>query len=77
MTTLSEFHALQRGVEYASKNGLVLKYDASRRGIAVQPQATHWPGVADDVTVFRADSLEEALLWIAGALWTRDFLNRT
>ena len=74
MTSIYEHERMQRQIEDAARAGLrIVPYRDGRA--AVVPDAAMWPGIAENVKVHSAESVEEALAFVRGALWCGEFMR--
>ena len=74
MTALYEYELLKRQIEDAENGGLRIRTGRDN-AILVLLDVAKWPGAAEGVVVHRAQSLEEVLTFMQGALWCREFLR--
>ncbi len=74
MTKVHEYNDIQYRNDRAEQHGLVLVDDYGGR-VDVRAKEEAFPGLVDGVVIFRADSMEEALLFIDGVLWHQDYVR--
>ena len=76
MTTLGEFQNLKDFVHDARTHGFYFKHaHRGGPGIDICIESSVWTDAIDGTVVGYADTMEDAVLWVRGAMWTKQFLS--
>lgn len=74
MTTLFELETLNRRMADANRDGFIIRM-RHPNAVRVCLDTAIWTAAADDVTVHYAESVEDALRFVEGATWAKEFLR--